>query len=573
MENVDHLVIGGGVMGSAAAWQLARRGRSVVLLERFHPGHAQGASHGASRIYRQTYDRAEYLDLTVEALGLWRELEDATGAQLLTLTGGVSHGELAPSVLAAFRARGIPHEVLSPAEAGERWTGLRFEGSVLHETHTAGRLHADRSVAALQSAAAALGADVRHGVRVLDLVGRTERRPRRDLGRSGPGPSRRPRRRRLDEHAARAARSARRDAGAARPLRPRVPRRVAVVHAPAARSAPVPERDVRAADPRRGRQGRVPRGRPRDRPRPPLVRARTRAARAAAAVRRAVDAGRRPVATRTRSRARTRPPPTATSSSTATARWWSPPGSPATASSSAPRSAACWPTLPTSPSTTPSGPPIPPSTCPVSSPRSPDDPRVPLSVLDLAPVWEGGTGAEALRAALDRARLVESLGYRRIWFAEHHLAPGVASAAPGVLAALAAGVTSTLRVGSAAVLLGSTSPVVAAEQFGTIAAAHPGRVDLGLGRASLPAAAGQGRRAAAVPDRAPGASAGPRRRRPAGAGEPAVQLPRPRPARAVRRAAALPERGAHAGHVHRRAAHGPRPAGGHGPVRRRPRRA
>ena len=100
--------------------------------------------------------------------------------------------------------------------------------------------------------------------------------------------------------------------------------------------------------------------------------------------------------------------------------------------------------------------------------------RVPLSVLDLAPVWEGGTGAEALRASLDRARLVERLGYRRIWFAEHHLAPGVASAAPGVLAALAAGVTSTMRVGSAAVLLGSTSPVVAAEQFGTIAAAAPG---------------------------------------------------------------------------------------------------
>lgn len=170
MENVDHLVIGGGVMGSAAAWQLARRGRSVVLLERFEPGHAQGASHGASRIYRQTYDRAEYLDLTVEALGLWRELEDATGARLLTLTGGVSHGEPSPSVLAAFEARGIPHEVLSPAAASERWSGLRFEGTVLHETRTAGRLHADRSVAALQSAAAALGADVRHGVRVLGLT-------------------------------------------------------------------------------------------------------------------------------------------------------------------------------------------------------------------------------------------------------------------------------------------------------------------------------------------------------------------------------------------------------------------
>ena len=132
--------------------------------------------------------------------------------------------------------------------------------------------------------------------------------------------------------------------------------------------------------------------------------------------------------------------------------------------------------------------------------------RVPLSVLDLAPVWEGGTGAEALRAALDRARQVESLGYRRIWFAEHHLAPGVASAAPGVLAALAAGVTSTLRVGSAAVLLGSTSPVVAAEQFGTIAAAYPGRVDLGLGRASFPPPPDKGDAPRAVPERAHGSS-------------------------------------------------------------------
>ncbi|MET0787638.1 MAG: LLM class flavin-dependent oxidoreductase [Cellulomonas sp.] len=111
---------------------------------------------------------------------------------------------------------------------------------------------------------------------------------------------------------------------------------------------------------------------------------------------------------------------------------------------------------------------------------------VPLSVLDLAPVSAGSSGAVALRSAVQRAQLVERLGYRRVWYAEHHLAPGVASAAPGVLAALAACATSTIRVGSAAVLLGSTSPVVAAEQFGTVAALHPGRVDLGLGRASFP---------------------------------------------------------------------------------------
>ena len=95
-EHVDHVVVGGGVMGAAAAWQLARRGRQVVLLERFGRGHVRGASHGASRIYRNTYARAEYLDLVQEAFDLWRVLEDEAPAvgELLTITGGVSQGSL-----------------------------------------------------------------------------------------------------------------------------------------------------------------------------------------------------------------------------------------------------------------------------------------------------------------------------------------------------------------------------------------------------------------------------------------------------------------------------------------------
>lgn len=108
---------------------------------------------------------------------------------------------------------------------------------------------------------------------------------------------------------------------------------------------------------------------------------------------------------------------------------------------------------------------------------------VALSVLDLATVGEGTTGAEAIRASVDLAAHVERLGYRRIWYAEHHLADGVAAATPGVLAAAAAARTSTIRVGSGAVALAATSPVQAAEQFGTIAALHPGRIDLGVGRA------------------------------------------------------------------------------------------
>ena len=110
---------------------------------------------------------------------------------------------------------------------------------------------------------------------------------------------------------------------------------------------------------------------------------------------------------------------------------------------------------------------------------------VPLSVLDLAPVSTGQTGGEALRTAVDLAGRVEGFGYHRYWLAEHHLAPGVASAAPAVLAEAAAARTSTIRVGSAAVLLGNVTPLEAAEQFGTVAQLHPGRVDLGLGRSVL----------------------------------------------------------------------------------------
>ena len=117
---------------------------------------------------------------------------------------------------------------------------------------------------------------------------------------------------------------------------------------------------------------------------------------------------------------------------------------------------------------------------------------IPLSILELATVGVGQTGAQAIAAAADLAVAADRLGYRRIWFAEHHLSPGVASAAPAVLAALAAERTRRIRVGSGAVLLGTTSPLVAAEQFGTIAALHPGRVDLGLGRAFSPLPDGSG---------------------------------------------------------------------------------
>lgn len=108
---------------------------------------------------------------------------------------------------------------------------------------------------------------------------------------------------------------------------------------------------------------------------------------------------------------------------------------------------------------------------------------IPLSVLDLAPIVEGSDAAQALRNSLDLARHAEQWGYRRFWLAEHHGMPGIASAATAVVMAHVAGGTSTIRVGAGGIMLPNHSPLVIAEQFGTLASLFPGRIDLGLGRA------------------------------------------------------------------------------------------
>jgi luciferase family oxidoreductase group 1 len=108
---------------------------------------------------------------------------------------------------------------------------------------------------------------------------------------------------------------------------------------------------------------------------------------------------------------------------------------------------------------------------------------VPFSILDLAPIVRGGTAGDALQRALDLARHAERLGYRRYWLAEHHNMPGIASAATAVVIGHVAAGTSTIRVGSGGVMLPNHAPLVIAEQFGTLEALFPGRIDLGLGRA------------------------------------------------------------------------------------------
>jgi alkanesulfonate monooxygenase SsuD/methylene tetrahydromethanopterin reductase-like flavin-dependent oxidoreductase (luciferase family) len=108
--------------------------------------------------------------------------------------------------------------------------------------------------------------------------------------------------------------------------------------------------------------------------------------------------------------------------------------------------------------------------------------RAPLSVLDLIPISSGADPRAALRDTLDLARRAEQAGYRRYWFAEHHLNPGVAGASPAVAIALAAAATGTIRLGSGGVQLGHRTALNTVEEFGLLDAAHPGRIDLGLGR-------------------------------------------------------------------------------------------
>lgn len=159
------MVVGGGAMGSATAWWLARRGRDVVLLEQFERGHDRGSSHGRSRIFRFAYPDPLYVRLALEALPVWRELEDDAGTQLLDITGGIDHGDplVVEEVAAVLAAERVAHELLRSDAAAERWPGMRFDGTVLYQPG-AGRCRAAATVAACQARAEAHGADLRFGV-------------------------------------------------------------------------------------------------------------------------------------------------------------------------------------------------------------------------------------------------------------------------------------------------------------------------------------------------------------------------------------------------------------------------
>lgn len=171
MDRCDVVVVGLGAMGSAAAWQLASRGRSVVALEQYGRGHDLGSSHGSSRVFRLAYEQDDYVRLAAEALPLWRRLEEETGHEILTQTGAIDYGTQAvlDRIAAALQRHGLAHECLDAADAQRRWSGFRFEGPVLYSPD-GGRTHADAARAALQDAAAARGADLRFDTGVRSIT-------------------------------------------------------------------------------------------------------------------------------------------------------------------------------------------------------------------------------------------------------------------------------------------------------------------------------------------------------------------------------------------------------------------
>ncbi|MFE7275827.1 FAD-dependent oxidoreductase [Streptomyces sp. NPDC057623] len=163
-------VVGAGLMGAATAWQLARRGHEVTLIEAYAIGHKHGSSHGSSRIVRRAYADPFYVRLTGKAYEQWRELEDDSSTPLLRTTGGLDMGEERdPEAIAdLLAAAGVPHEVLGPEAASERWPYIHFTGPVLHHPD-AGVVNADETVAACVRRAVEHGARAITGTRVTGI--------------------------------------------------------------------------------------------------------------------------------------------------------------------------------------------------------------------------------------------------------------------------------------------------------------------------------------------------------------------------------------------------------------------
>jgi sarcosine oxidase len=177
VKDCDVIVVGGGAMGSATAWWLARWGIDVLLIEQFEAGHQRGSSHGSTRIFRLAYPEPIYVDMARRALPLWREVEDDVGVELLATTGGLDYGDPTSLqlIVDALTGTRVGHEILDPLEAAERWPGFVFAGPVVYQPD-AGRISADIAVRALQARAQMYGAQVRFDEPVRALIPEADNR-------------------------------------------------------------------------------------------------------------------------------------------------------------------------------------------------------------------------------------------------------------------------------------------------------------------------------------------------------------------------------------------------------------
>jgi monomeric sarcosine oxidase len=166
-DEFDAIVVGAGLMGTATAWSLARRGRSVLMVEQFGAGHGRGSSHGSARIVRRAYGDALYTRLTGESFELWRELERQSGASILRTLGGLDYGARhdVDGISRRLRTEKVPYELLRAEDAQERWPGMRFKGDVLFHPQ-AGTMDAALAIQTFTAEAARLGAEVRYETRV-----------------------------------------------------------------------------------------------------------------------------------------------------------------------------------------------------------------------------------------------------------------------------------------------------------------------------------------------------------------------------------------------------------------------
>ena len=170
-ERADAVVIGAGLAGSAAARVMASRGRAVVLVEAFPPGHRRGSSHGSARIFRRAYPDPLYVRLTGQAQLLWRRLSDEAGEELVVTTGAVDYGpareqEKMYEILTGF---GVPAELIPAEAAAERWPGMSFGRDPVMFHPDGGVLDPERAMAAMRQIAAARGAQICYGSPVLRI--------------------------------------------------------------------------------------------------------------------------------------------------------------------------------------------------------------------------------------------------------------------------------------------------------------------------------------------------------------------------------------------------------------------